>query len=87
MSKSETLKDKKMEAKQIFEQAIAQQEVAIREMFGEETSVASVCVGLGNAREIPGIDEICPGQDATWEGYRINRRRVDHLDNVYVSRA
>ena len=89
-----------MEAKEIFERAITRQEQLVLDTAyrfdGEsqkhfENKVARrirmVCVGIGHARTVPGINGICPGLDATWEGYRINRRRVDQLDNVYVGRA
>ena len=89
-------------AEQIFEEAISRQEEATTKLtmdcrFDDETDeqfeaklqrrINYVCVGIGHARTIPGINGICPGQDANWNGYRINRRRVDQLDNVYVSRA
>ena len=89
-----------MNAKEIFEQAISRQEQLTREIavkFDDETQeefdakverrINMVCVGLGHARNIPEINGICPGMEATWEGFRISRRRVDQLDNVYVSRA
>ena len=89
-----------MKAEQIFEQAIARQEQLIEETacrFDDETQedfeakiarrLAIVCVGLGRARTIPEIGSICPGQDAEWKGFHIERRRVDHLDNIYVSRS
>ena len=89
-----------METKQKFEQAIARQEQLVHEnayawldetpeQFNEKYTnrLSRVCVGIGHARDIPGINSICPGQDATWQGFRINRRRVDQLDNVYVSRS
>ena len=89
-----------MDAKQMFEQAISRQEQLVREIahkFDDETQaefeakvarrIKMVCVGIGHAREVDGIEAICPGQDAIWEGFKVARRRVDHLDNVYVSRA
>jgi len=89
-----------MNAKQMFEEAITRQERLVRDVafkFDDETEaefeakvtrrISIVCIGIGHARNVPGINAICPGQDAIWEGFRINRRRVDQLDNVYVSRA
>ena len=89
-----------MDLKQIFEQAIARQEAAIRKIackFDDETQeqfdakvarrVAMACLGIGHARQFPGINAICPGQEADWEGFHISRRRVDQLDNIYVRRA
>jgi len=88
-----------MDANEIFEKAISRQEKLTRSnafKFDDETQeefdakvarrIKMVCTGVGNAREIPGINAICPGLDADWNGYRINRRRVDQLDNIYVSR-
>jgi hypothetical protein len=87
-----------MNASQIFEQAIRNQEKAIRGMFkkwDDETqaefeakvarSIKQAC-GTFHAKEIPGINAICPGQEAIWENFRISRRRVDGLDNIYVFR-
>lgn len=89
-----------MDAKQMFEKAIARQEVLVQDRahkmewetddeFNAKVAqrIKMVCVGLGHARDIPGINGICLGLDADWEGYHIERRRVDQLDNVYVSRA
>lgn len=49
--------------------------------------LANVCMGIGSSWELPGITAICPGSDATWAGFIINRRRVDQLDNIYIRRA
>lgn len=97
---AESKEDRAEKAKALFEKRITAQERLIQEtayQFEDEsqedfdTKVARrtrlVVVGLGHARTVPYINAICPGQDATWQGYRINRRRVDQLDNVYVSRS
>lgn len=88
-----------MDIKQIFEEAIARQERIILQetfRFPDETQeevdaknarrIKMVCVGMGHASQFSDINLICPGQDVNWEGFRINRRRVDQLDNIYVSR-
>lgn len=89
-----------MNLEDVFEQAISHQENLIREQaykFDDETQdefdakvarrIKLVCVGIGHARQYPGINAICPGLDAIWKRYRIDRRRVDQLDNIYVSRS
>jgi hypothetical protein len=89
-----------MNIKEVFEQAIARQEHLVFEtafQFDDETDeefqakvegrLKRVCIGLGHARQFPGINGICPGQEVVWEGFYIQRRRVDQLDNIYVSRA
>ena len=89
-----------MDLAQIFENAIARQENLKLEnafRFDDETQaefdakvarrLKSVCVGLGSTDEYPRVKEICPGQSVVWQGYKIARRRVDELDNIYISRA
>ena len=52
--------------------------------------IRNVCVGVGHAQDIPGINIICPYRNGTqteWNGYIVSRNAVDQLDNVYVRRA
>lgn len=83
-----------------FDNAIKRQEELIIKdafRFDDETEeefnakiqrrISKVCMGVGSAQDFPGITAICPGQNAVWNSFRINRRRVDQLDNIYISRA
>ena len=47
--------------------------------------IASIVVTF-RAKELLGIDLFCPGLDAIFEDFSIQRRKVDELDNIYVSR-
>jgi len=100
VSRVQNKKEEIMNIKECFEQAIARQEALVIEtafQFDDETDneyqakierrLKKVCVGVGHARQFPGINGICPGQEATWKGFYIQRRKVDQLDNIYVSRA
>ena len=68
-----------MTAEQIFERAIQRQE-AIRHNKSMAAATFLAC-------EIPGINSICPGTSAEWHGFKVQRRRVDELDNIYIKRA
>ena len=81
-----------------FDKAISRQEVLVMTTaykFDDETQQAfydgvarrlRTRIATFDAKELPGIDAICAGLDAEYKGYRITRRRVDQLDNIYVSR-
>ena len=85
----------------MFEEALSRQEQAratLAFQFDDETDeefaakvarrIRLACATFANHRNhIDGIDAICPGLDAIWRGFKIQRRRVDQLDNVYVFRA
>lgn len=89
--------------KAMFEQRIAAQECIVRDTafrFDDESQedfdakierrIKLVVVGLGHARNIPGINDICPyrnGMKVEWEGFYVSRNAVDQLDNVYIGRA
>lgn len=83
-----------------FENGIKRQEDLVKSIvfqFDDETDeqftakierrLKLVCLGIGSSWDFPGINCVCPGADAIWEGYKVMRRRVDHLDNIYVCRA
>ena len=90
------------QAKAIFEQRIAAQEQLVIDTacrFDDESQeefdakvarrIKNVCLCVGHARNIPGINEICPyrcGMQVEWEGFMVSRNAVDQLDNVYVRR-
>ena len=84
--------------KAIFEEAISRQEVLVlstAHRFDDESQddfyakmsnrIKHITATL-QAKDLHGINAICAGLDAKWQGFYIQRRRVDQLDNIYVSR-
>jgi hypothetical protein len=91
-----------MNLKEKFEQDIARQEERIRKdafKFDDETQeefedkiarrIKLTVTACYRANELPGINAVSIdfGGSVNWEGFKVIRRRVDQLDNVYVSRA
>ncbi len=84
---------------EIFEKAIRRQEILVltaahkfddetqEEFYAKVSRRLKTCTATFDASELPGIpDALCAGLDAQHKGFRITRRRVDQLDNIYVSR-
>lgn len=94
------LQGRVMDAKRIFEESICRKEKQMpNETFrfvGETQAefdarvdhrIKRISLLIGDAYEIPDIDLICPGANVRWEGFKIERRRTNQLDSLYVSRA
>jgi len=82
----------------VFEEAIARRELQIlvnahkfedeefEEFYAKIANRIMRVVVTFRARDLAAIDSVCVGLDAEWQGFYIQRRRVDQLDNIYVSR-